>query len=224
MRIDEYEWEPVPGLPERLPDGERMLWQGAPRWTALAWRAFHVRKLAIYFAVLLLAGMLAALWDGRPPLAALASASWLLLLALAGLGVLAALAWLSARTTLYTITSRRVVMRVGIALPISVNIPFTMVEAAALRTCADGTGDIPLSLGSGERIAYLHLWPHVRPWKIRHPQPMLRGVAQPAQVAGILAQALVDFNGVVPACTAATFEAAGARAGGTPRPLLPAAS
>jgi hypothetical protein len=24
------------------------------------------------------------------------------------------------------------------------------------------------------RIAYLHLWPHARPWKLAAPQPMLR--------------------------------------------------
>ena len=43
----------VSGLPEPLPAGERMIWQGKPDWRALALRAFHVRKVAIYFGVLL---------------------------------------------------------------------------------------------------------------------------------------------------------------------------
>ncbi len=33
--VSEHEFEPIPGLPERLPAGERMLWQGRP-WRALA--------------------------------------------------------------------------------------------------------------------------------------------------------------------------------------------
>ena len=28
----EHEFEPVPGLPETLPEGESMLWQGKPGW------------------------------------------------------------------------------------------------------------------------------------------------------------------------------------------------
>ena len=41
------------GLPERLPEGETLLWQGRPSWRQLALRAFHVREIAIYFALLL---------------------------------------------------------------------------------------------------------------------------------------------------------------------------
>ena len=47
--MSEYATEPVKGLPELLPTGERMLWQGQPSWRALAIRVFHVRKIAIYF-------------------------------------------------------------------------------------------------------------------------------------------------------------------------------
>ena len=223
MNIDEYEWEPIPGLPERLPDGERILWQGAPRWTALARRAFHVRSLAIYFSALLILRALTALWDGVSLQAAIASGFWLMLLALAGLGVLAFLAWLSSRTTVYTITNRRVVMRFGIALPMTVNLPFRVVETAALKTYADGTGDIPLSLNTGDRIAYLHMWPHVRAWKIRHPQPMLRAVPEAAQTAEILGRALTAFTGMAPvrAADARQSAASPARA---PQPLAQMAS
>ena len=49
----EHEFEAAPGLPEPLPAGERILWQGAPDWRALAVHVFHVRKLAAYFAGIL---------------------------------------------------------------------------------------------------------------------------------------------------------------------------
>ena len=29
---DDFDFEPVRGLPQVLPEGERLLWQGAPRW------------------------------------------------------------------------------------------------------------------------------------------------------------------------------------------------
>jgi hypothetical protein len=51
----EYEFEPQFGLPERLPSDEFIVWQGAPDVAALAYSAFHFRKLALYFAVLIVA-------------------------------------------------------------------------------------------------------------------------------------------------------------------------
>ena len=50
--MTEYENEPIPGLPGRLPPGERILWQGSPEWRALARTAFHTRLVAGYFAAL----------------------------------------------------------------------------------------------------------------------------------------------------------------------------
>ena len=49
----EHEWEAAPGLPSALPKGERVVWQGAPDWKRLAIHAFHVRKVALYFALML---------------------------------------------------------------------------------------------------------------------------------------------------------------------------
>ena len=43
--------------------------------------------------------------------------------------------------------------------------------------------------------AWLLLWPHVRPWRMRHPEPMLRSLPDAAHVAAILAPALTAANG-----------------------------
>ena len=51
--IHEHEWEAEPGLPEALPQNETMLWQGRPDVWRLSVEAFHVRKVAVYFVVLL---------------------------------------------------------------------------------------------------------------------------------------------------------------------------
>ena len=50
---DSIKPEPIPGLPEELPEGERILWRGGPDWKSLAMHVFHVRAVAIYFALIL---------------------------------------------------------------------------------------------------------------------------------------------------------------------------
>lgn len=178
------------GLPGPLPEGETILWQGAPRAGALARRVLHLRALLVYFAAMALVVAGTAWSEGRGPgtvatsLLAIAAAALLLVALLWGFALLVA------RTTRYTITSRRVVMRIGVALPMTLNVPFAIVESADLKLSPDGTGDLPVSLSGRGRIAYLHLWPHARPWHLSRPQPMLRCVPEAAQVAAILARAL----------------------------------
>ena len=193
--MNEHEFEPVPGLPERLPPGERQLWQGSPQWQALARRAFHAGPIAIYFGVLLAWRAGTALVTGESVVQTLVAVMWLAPLALVALGILALMAWLSARTTVYTITDRRVVMRVGIVLSVTFNLPFRVIQSAALMTHTDGTGDIPLALAGEDRISYLHLWPHTRPWRIARAQPMLRCVPAAASVAALLSRAVAASQG-----------------------------
>lgn len=189
----EYDFEPLRGLPEQLPPGEEMLWQGAPRWTALARRAFHVRKVAIYFAVLVV-WRIAVGWSADSSTAtALQSALWVLFLGLLSVGALTLLGWAMARSTVYTITSRRVVIRFGVALPMILNLPFKQIRSAGFKRYADGTGDIPLLLAESARPSYLIFWPHVRPWHFSPPEPMLRVIPDASQVAEILANALKSF-------------------------------
>ena len=66
-------------------------------------------------------------------------------------------------------------MQIGVALPMACNVPFKVVdERRAAPGIREGSGDLPLGLTGGDRIAYLALWPHVRPWRIARPEPMLR--------------------------------------------------
>lgn len=193
--MNEHEFEPVPGLPEPLPAGERILWQGAPRAAALAVRAFHVRKVGAYFALLMAWRAATDLADGLGAAAAATSAIGLLPVALVAIGLLALLARATARSTLYTITDQRVVMRFGIALTMALNVPFRTIESAALRRHGDGTGDLPLALADGQRISYFVNWPHVRPGRRGKAQPMLRAVPDADRVAELLSAALAAYAG-----------------------------
>jgi hypothetical protein len=182
----------VAGVPEPLPAGEALLWEGAPDWRTLAIRRFHARKIAVYFG-LLLVWRAASGWGGEDPIAHLAAGA-IVLVPLGALAVAAAmlLAWLVARTTTYAITDRRVVMRVGIALPAVINVPLRFVDAVSSQTHPDGTGDLALALERDNRFAWLLLWPHVRPWRFSEAEPSMIGVPDVADVGERLRQALTS--------------------------------
>jgi hypothetical protein len=188
--VSEFAFEPVHGLPENLPPGEALRWQGAPHWRVLAKRAFYVRTVAFYFGLLMLLRFVFMLSSGSGLKEAVLAALWLALLGAFAVGILALLAWLYSRSTVYSITDRRLVIRFGVALPMAVNIPFKIVESAGLRTYPDGSGDIPLVLVAGQSVNYLIMWPNVRPWRFTNAQPMLRAIPEAAKVAEILAEAL----------------------------------
>lgn len=187
---DDFDFEPVRGLPQLLPRGERMLWQGAPRWQDLAVHAFHARKVVWYFAALAAAQAAFGYADGETLLEAVRPFQWLVPMGLVAAALLTGIAALSARTTVYTITNKRLVMRIGMALPVTINLPFSQIDGASLRLFANGSGDIPLKVNAKERVAYLLLWPHARPFHFARPQPCLRCIADADRVAGLMASAL----------------------------------
>jgi hypothetical protein len=185
----EHEFEPQYGLPQSLPQIERLLWQGTPQRRSVALEIFHVRAVAIYFSVLVLIRALFAWQDTGSWVLAVGSASWVTVVFALALALLWFLAGLVARTTVYTITDRRVVMRIGMVLTVTFNLPYARIQAAQIRRRRDGGGDIVLKLHGEDKIAWLHLWPHVRPWRLAHPEPMLRGLARVDEPARLLAQA-----------------------------------
>ena len=194
--MSEHDFEPVRGLPGALPAGETVLWRGAPRWTRLACQAFHIRAVAGYLALMLTWRTAGALAAGVPLARALEATLAVAPIAAAAVGLLAGLAWLNARTTVYTVTNRRVVLRFGVALTKAINLPFAVIESGALKSFADGSGDVALTLKAPNKMAFLHLWPHARPWRVASPQPTLRSVADAGAVAKVLTAAMRAQVGV----------------------------
>lgn len=179
-----YANEPVKGLPGHLPAGEHIVWQGAPDWKRLALTAFHVRGVAVYFGFILGLALLLG--------ASLTGVVLTVGAGVAAVGLLGLLAWLSARSTVYTLTNRRVVLRVGIALPTCINLPLKLIANASVKVHADGTADLPLALKGPDRVGWMMLWPHARPWKVSAPEPMLRAVPDGQRVAALLVRTLAE--------------------------------
>lgn len=200
----EHEFEAALGLPEALPAGERILWQGSPDWKLLAAEAFHVRRLSIYFASMIALQALLS-WDSSQSLRAnLSPLTISTALATVALGLLALTAWLAASTTMYTLTNKRIVMRIGIVLTLSFNLPLRWIQAAHVKPLNHRHGDIALELKGEDRIAYLHLWPHARSWEIKNPQPALRCLRDAEQVGQLLHKAWQERQSEIATQPAAT--------------------
>ena len=164
---DDFAVEPLPGLPERPPAGEEVLWQGRPDTWALAREAFGLRWVMGYFAFVVAwraaDGWLAAGLGGALALA-------LPYVGLAGLGALV-IWWLAraqARATVYTITTNRVVMRVGAALSVTYNLPFSRLQGAGLdRDSSAGLARISATR-SRRRTDGNRVFRHNRPLPLQH--------------------------------------------------------
>jgi len=221
--MNEYDGEVIRGLPGVPPAGERILWQGSPNWRTLALRAFRVRAVAVYFGLLMFWQAGVAVYDGGGLMEAGLAILWIVPLGLIATGLLALLAYATARATMFTITSRRVVLRFGVALPMAVNLPFRKIGSAAMRLHPDGSGDIPLKMDGRERVSTVMLWPYVRSLRLGRPEPMLRAVPNAQAVARILADALVAYGVEVGPAEAEAPAAAASRqatARSAPEPVL----
>jgi len=177
------------GLPGPLPAGERILWQGSPDALVLARRVFRVKWLALYFVALAAAGLAGGSVGG---------ALVTLVTGAICLGLFLLYAWGTARSAVYTLTDRRMVMHIGVAVPTTFNLPLKRIGAADYRPLGNGFGDIALTLEGG-RIAYFLLWPHARSWRFRAPQPCLRAVPDAQAVAALLFRARCALSPVAPA-------------------------
>jgi hypothetical protein len=185
---DDFAFEPVPGIPAPLPAGEDMLWQGSPATLPLAREAFGLNLIVPYLALVVLWRAGSGYAEGGIGLA-LAMGLPYLGLAIAGVAVILLLAYAQARSAIYTITTSRVLLRVGAALTVTFNIPFSQISAAKLALKPSGTGTIALETAGDTRLAYAALWPHARPWRLAKAQPALRCIPDAARVARLLAEA-----------------------------------
>ncbi|MGF1543809.1 MAG: photosynthetic complex putative assembly protein PuhB [Parvularculaceae bacterium] len=185
--------EPVLGLPETLPQGERVIWRGRPNALALAVDAFRLPWIAAYFAIATAWRIVGGLAAGEGAQAATDAAIMAFGMFCLAAAVIIVLAAAMARATVYTVTNRRVVIRHGAAIRKYVNLPFAMISAASLQLRRGGVGNLALALNHDPKrgaIPYLHLWPHARPFRFARTQPTFRAIPQAEDAARAFADAM----------------------------------
>lgn len=179
-------------LPGALPGGESVLWAARPAAGDLLRHLFHLRALLVLTSLLAAWPVLAGLDAGLPPAAALPGALLFLPFALPVLG----LAWLLARTiarsTLYVVTDRRVILQVGYVYVRTVNIPLRLIRGVAVRPHRGGLGDVQIDVEPGALLGYPVLAPHARLLHLRRPVPLMRAVPDAERAAEALVMALMQ--------------------------------
>ena len=180
----------VRGVSEALPPGESILWEGAPDARALARHLFLIRPLSAYLGAMVL------WWVAVNSSQVATQEFWATLgiqLMLVG-GVVGGALWMAraiANGTTYAITDRRIVMRFGLIFPLTINVPLHFVDGAKARQFPDGTGQIAVQLNKRESIAWIVLFPHVRPFQYKNPEPLLRGLTDSVKVGEVLRAAVL---------------------------------
>ena len=188
MSEDDFAVEPIEGLPELLPKGEVILWQGRPNWLRLTIESLNLWWVIGYFG-LLAAWRFLTVIDYMPLGTAFsASIPFLFVAAFVGL-LLCGVGYIQAKATLYTITNRRVVMRIGAALTLTLNLPFTKIDNAAVAKKRGGFGIIAFETSGDTKFSFFVLWPHARSWYFGKPQPTLKCIPDIEKVSSILGQA-----------------------------------
>lgn len=180
------------GLREALPEDEHVIWQCSPGAVSIARHALFASWVAGYFAILALSAAVAVLRDGGS-IAAAFSASWhLIAIGAVTTAALTAIGALIRRSTVYSITSKRVVMQVGMAVPLQLNLPFNKIASADIKLYADGSGDIALTPAEKLPVSYIHLWPHVRGLFVLNPRPALKSIENARDVSALLVKAMLE--------------------------------
>lgn len=188
MSDDDFAVEPIVGLPELLPKGEVILWQGRPNWLRLTIESLNLWWVIGYFG-LLVAWRLVTVIDYLPLGTAVSvSVPFLFVAAFVGL-LLCSIGYIQARSTVYTITNRRIVMRIGAALTMTLNLPFTKIDNAAVAKKRGGFGNIAFETSGNTKFSYFVLWPHARSWYFGKPQPTLKCIPDIEKVSSILGEA-----------------------------------
>lgn len=190
----EHEYEPTPGLPGKLPASEAILWQGKPSAGVVSRHLLKVRWIGGYFCVLALWAIVAGLYDGQPFGGILFSVAVLVALAAVLVGMLEMFAWGVEKTTLYTITTERVVIRFGVALSMTLNLPYKRINTVSIGRLSGASGNIAIALLPDDRLSWLIQWPHVRTWRFSHPEPSLICLPDAERVSDVLALAILQYR------------------------------
>ena len=188
MSQDDFAFEPIRGLPDRPPEGEVILWQGQPNWLRLSVDSLNVWWVLGYFMFLFVWRFI-SVSDLMPIYQAVLASLPFLALALIVTLLLMLVGYIQANATVYTITNKRVVMRIGAALTVTLNLPFTEIENAAIASSSKNFGSIVIDTKQNSKFSFLVLWPHARAWHFKKPQPSLRCIPDAEKVAEILSNA-----------------------------------
>ena len=171
-----------------IPKDEKIIWYGKPDIRRFCLTALGLKYIFIYLIIIFCSIIYSRSGDLNfikiiEVLFPYIISSFLAVLLLIAVGVSQVL------PTVYVITSKRVIIRSGLALIFMLNVPFDKIVSIDKNIYRDGCGNISFKLLSKSRIPFFASWPSVRPWFFSNPQPTFRCIADVEIIALKLSEA-----------------------------------
>jgi len=171
-----------------IPEDEKIIWYGRPDLRRFCLTALGLKYIFFYLIIIFFSILYARFGDFNfikivQVLFPYLISSFLAVLLLIIIGTSQVL------PTIYVITSRRVIIRSGLALIFMLNVPFDKIASIDKNHYSDGSGNISFKLISNKRVPFFASWPSVRPWYFSNPEPTFRCIADVEVIALKLSEA-----------------------------------
>ena len=171
-----------------IPKDEKIIWYGRPDLRRFCLSALGLKYIIFYLIIIFFSIIYARSGDFNfikitQVLFPYLISSFLAVLLLIIIGISQVL------PTIYVITSKRVIIRSGLALIFMLNVPFDKIASIDKKQYSDGSGNISFKLMGNKRVPFFAGWPSVRPWHFNNPEPTLRCISDVDIVALKLSEA-----------------------------------
>ena len=156
-----------------IPENEEVIWHGRPNLRRFSLSALGLRYLMLYLLIISITTFSSNFGNLTLLLFLQMMFPYIISCCLAGI-ILVMIGISQVIPTVYVITSKRIIIKSGLALIFMLNVPFDKVANIDKKVFNDGCGDISFKLIGNKRIPFFAGWPSVRPWYFNDPEPTFR--------------------------------------------------
>ena len=171
-----------------IPEDEEVLWHGRPDFRRFSLSALGLRYLMLYLLIVSLTTFFSNFGNLSLFLFLQMMFPYIICCCLAAI-ILVMIGISQVIPIVYVITSKRIIIKSGLALIFMLNVPFDKIANIDKKTFSDGCGDISFKFMGNKRIPFFAGWPSVRPWYFNNPEPTFRCIPDVDVVAFKLANA-----------------------------------
>mgnify|MGYP001213734411 CR=1 FL=1 len=171
-----------------IPEDENVIWHGRPDLRRFSISALGLRYLILYLLVVSLTTFFSNYGNLSLSIFLQMMFPYVICCCLAAI-IMVMIGISQVIPTVYVITSKRIIIKSGLALIFMLNVPFDKVANIDKKVFNDGCGDISFKLIGNKRIPFFAGWPSVRPWYFNNPEPTFRCISDVDVVSFKLANA-----------------------------------
>ena len=171
-----------------IPENEDIIWYGRPELRRFCLSALGLRYLLLYLLIVALFNLSSNFGNFSFFIYLEIMVPYIISCFLATV-LLVIIGISQVMPTVYVITSKRIIIRSGMALIFMLNVPFDKIANIDKQIFKDGCGNISFKLINNKRVPFFASWPSVRPWYFNNPEPTFRCISNVDVIALKLADA-----------------------------------